>query len=119
MAVKKSHRRRGLGSTMMREAIARYPNVELIFPVKEVSFYQQMGVQVIDAENTQVVMNTTSENTPGLMGIVNADQILHSPQAKKIHAQLVGRSGVKVMANAEKQLQREAASYVHTRLATH
>ncbi len=95
------------------------PHVELTCPVKDVSFYEQMGFQVIDAENIQIVMNTMSASTPGLMGIVNAEQILQSPQAKKIHAQLVGRLGVKVMANAEKQFQRQAALYVHARLATH
>lgn len=125
MAVKQSHRRRGLGTTMMREAIARYPHVELTCPVKKVPFYEQIGFQVIDSENTQVVMNTRSASTTGLMGIVNAEQILHSSQAKQIHAQLVGRLGLKVMANAEKQLQRhidqltrQAASYVRTRRMT-
>lgn len=124
MAVKQSHRRRGLGTAMMREVIARYPHVELTCPVKKVPFYEQMGFQVIDSENTQVVMNTRSASTPGLMGIVDAEQILHSPQTKQIHAQLVGRLGLKVVVNAEKQLQRhvdqlthQAASYVRERLS--
>ena len=124
MAVKQSHRRRGLGTTMMREAIARYPHVELTCPVKKVPFYEQIGFQVIDSENTQVVMNTRSASTTGLMGIVNAEQILHSSQAKQIHAQLVDRLGLKVMVNAEKQLQRhvdqltrQAASFVRERMS--
>ncbi|WP_411961243.1 GNAT family N-acetyltransferase (plasmid) [Pseudomonas mandelii] len=123
MAVKQSHRRRGFGTAMMRQAIARYPHVELTCPVKKVPFYEQLGFQVIDSENTQVVMNTRSASTTGLMGIVDVAPIYQSPQAKEIHAQLVNRWGIKVMANAEKQLQRhadqlarQAASYVRERL---
>lgn len=123
MAVKQSHRRRGFGTAMMREAIARYPHVELTCPVKKVPFYEQLGFQVIDSENTQVVMNTRSASTTGLMAIVDAEQIFQLPQAKQIHAQLVSKLGLKVMANAEKQLQRhvnqlarQATSYVRERL---
>ncbi len=123
MAVKQSHRRRGFGTAMMRQAISRYPHVELTCPVKKVPFYEQLGFQVIDSENTQVVMNTRSASTTGLMGIVDVAPIYQSPQAKEIHAQLVNRWGIKVMANAEKQLQRhadqlarQAASYVRERL---
>ena len=123
MAVKQSHRRRGFGTAMMREAIARYPHVELTCPVKKVPFYEQLGFQVIDSENTQVVMNTRSASTTGLMGIVDVAPIYQSPQAKEIHAKLVSKWGIKVMANAEKQLQRhadqlarQAASYVRERL---
>jgi len=124
MAVKQSHRRRGYGSAMMRDAIARYPHVELTCPVKKVPFYEQLGFQVIDSENTQVVMNTRSTSTTGLMGIVDVAPIFQSPQAKQIHAQLVSRWGMKVMGKAEKQLQRhvdqlarQAASYVRERLS--
>ena len=126
MAVKQSHRRRGLGTTMMREVIARYPHVELTCPVKKVPFYEQLGFQVIDSENTQVVMNTRSESTPGLMSTVSAEAIFQSPQAQQLIAKLVGRLGTKVIANAEKQLLRhadqlahQAASYVRERLTTH
>ena len=124
MAVKQSHRRRGYGSAMMRDAIARYPHVELTCPVKKVAFYEQLGFQVIDSENTQVVMNTRPASTTGLMGIVDVAAIFQSPQAKQIHAQLVSRWGLKEMGNAEKQLQRhvdqlarQAATYVRERLS--
>lgn len=124
MAVKQSHRRRGFGTAMMRETIARYPHVELTCPVKKVPFFEQLGFQVIDSENTQVVMNTRSASTTGLMRIVDAGPIFQSPQAKQIHMQLVSRWGLKVMSNAEKQLQRhvdelarQAAAYVRERLS--
>jgi len=126
MAVKHSHRRCGLGTSMMREVIARYPHVELTCAVKKVPFYEQMGFQVIDSHHTQVVMNTRSESTQGEMVIVSPEAISQSPQARQIIAKLVGRLGLKVMANAEKQLlrqtdqlARQAESYVRTRLTGH
>lgn len=124
MAVKQSHRRRGFGTAMMREAIARYPHVELTCPVKKVPFYEQLGFQVIDTENTQVVMNTRTASTTGLMGIVDVAPIYNSTQVKEIHEQLVRRWGIKAMVTAEKQLERhvdqlvrQATSYVRERLS--
>lgn len=112
MAVKQSHRRRGFGAAMMRVAIARYPHTELTCPVKKVPFYEHLGFQVIDSQNTQVVMNTRSASTTGLMGIVDVAPIYQSPPAKQIHAQLVNRWGLKAMATAEKQLQRHVDQLV-------
>jgi GNAT superfamily N-acetyltransferase len=124
MAVKQSHRRRGYGSAMMRECISRYPHVELTCFVKKVQFYENLGFQVLDTHNTQVVMNTRSASTTGLMAIVETAHILHLPQVKQIHAQLVQRWGIKEMAKAEKQLERhleqlkrQASAFVQERLA--
>jgi GNAT superfamily N-acetyltransferase len=125
MAVKQSHRRRGIGSAMMRECIARFSHVELTCFVKKVPFYENLGFQVLDALNTQVVMNTRSASTTGLMAIVDTAPILQLPQVKQIHAQLVQRWGIREMAKAEKQrdrhidqLRRQAAAYVRERLDT-
>jgi GNAT superfamily N-acetyltransferase len=119
MAVKQSHRRRGIGSAMMRECIARYPHVELTCFIKKVPFYEGLGFQVLDTQNTQVVMNTRSASTTGMMAIVDTAPILQLPPVKQIHAQLVQRWGIREMAKAEKQLERhvdqlkrQAAAYV-------
>ena len=124
MAVKQSHRRRGIGSAKMSECIARYPHVELTCFVKKVPFYENLGFQVLDTQNTQVVMNTRSASTTGMMAIVDTAPILNSPQVKQIHAHLVQRWGIREMAKAEKQLERhieqlkrQAAAYVRERLA--
>ena len=124
MAVKQSHRRRGIGSAMMHKCIARYPHVELTCFVKKVPFYESLGFQVLDTQNTQVVMNTRSASTTGMMAIVNTAPILNLPQVKQIHANLVQRWGIREMAKAEKQLERhieqlkrQAVSFVRERLA--
>lgn len=124
MAVKATHRERGIGGAMMRDAVARYPHIELTCPVKKVPFYERIGFRVIDVHNTQVVMNTRSASTSGCMGIVDTGPIYSSAEVKAIHQQLVARWGIKAMANAEKQLQRhvemlarKSAAYVNERLA--
>lgn len=123
MAVSQSHRRRGIGSAMMRECIARYSHVELTCFVKKVPFYESLGFQVLDTQNTQVVMNTRSASTTGNMVIVDTDSIHQMPHLKKIHDQLVQRWGSREMAKAVKQLERhvdqlkrKAAAYVRERL---
>lgn len=124
MAVKATHRGQGIGSAMMREAIARYPHVELTCTIKKVPFYERLGFKVIDSHNTQVVMNTRSQSTPGMMGVVDAGAIMQSAPVRQLHAQLMARWGRKVMLDAEKQLNRHTAqlafkaeAYVRERLA--
>jgi GNAT superfamily N-acetyltransferase len=124
MAVHQSHRQRGLGSTMMREVIRRYPHVALTCFVNKVPFYERLGFQVLSSKDTQVSMNTRSSISKGLMGVVDAELIYQAPEVRQIHAQLVRRWGVKEMKNAEKRLQRhvdqltrKAATYVHERLS--
>lgn len=124
MAVAQSHRRRGIGAAMMREAMARYSYAELTCPINKVAFYEHLGFQVIDVEGTQVVMNTRATSSPELMALVNPAEIWGSPEMAQIHEQLVQRWGRKEMAKGEKQLrrhieqlERQAASYVRERLA--
>lgn len=124
MAVKQSHRRRGIGSAMLREAIARYPHAELTCFVKKVPFYESLGFQVLDTRNTQVVMNTRSASTTGMMAIVDTSQFQQLPQVLQINADLEQRWGKKEIQKAEKQLnrhieqlKRQASTFVSERLA--
>lgn len=125
MAVEASHRRTGIGKAMMAEMIARYPHVELTCTVEKVPFYESRGFQVLDVHNTHVVMNTRNHSTTGTLGIVDADKIAKTPEAKKVLDQLVQHRGLKAMVDAEKkllrhldQLTRKAEMFVRERLAT-
>lgn len=109
MAVKQSHRRRGIGGELMKRVVAKYPHTELTCAVKKVPFYESLGFQVIDAHNTQVVMNTRSASSTGLMATLNVAPIYESADAKAIHSHLVQRWGMKEMVKAEKQLHRHVA----------
>lgn len=109
MAVQKTHRGRGIGSAMMRKAIERYPHVELTCPVAKVGFYERLGFHVLDAHNTQVVMNTRSASTEGQMAIVDVEPIYRSNQVLEIRDRLLARWGRKEMVHADAQLNRHVA----------
>jgi GNAT superfamily N-acetyltransferase len=109
MAVKASHRRRGIGRKLMEMVVDRHNHTELTCAVKKVPFYESLGFRVLDSHNTQVVMNTRDESTTGLMAVLNVTPIYESNEAKLIHDQLVQRWGRKHMINAAKQLERHTA----------
>ncbi|WP_010209893.1 GNAT family N-acetyltransferase [Pseudomonas amygdali] len=123
MCVRQSHRCRGIGRELMRALIELYPHTELTCTIKKVPFYESAGMQVIDSHNTQIVMNTRSESTKGMMQILNVQPIYDSPEAGAIYDRLVQKWGLKEMRKAEKQLarhtdqlERQAREYVESRL---
>lgn len=106
MAVKKSHRKRGIGSAMLHEVVRLFPHTELTCSIKNVSYFQSLGLNVIDIHHTQIVMNTRHESCAGKMAIVNAESIYDSNDAHAILNKLVQRWGAREMVKAEKQLDR-------------
>jgi len=94
---------------MIKELISRYPHTELTCTVKTVPFYESLGFQVLDVHNTQVVMNTRSASTTGMMAIIDVTTIYESQEASEIHKRLVQRWGIREMLRAEKQLERHVA----------
>lgn len=108
MAVKKAYRRRGIGREMMEAAIARYPHVELTCSIAKVPFYEKMGFQVLDSHHTQIVMNTRSASTLGMMAICNVEAIYSSQQVQQIQSQLLQRWGMKEIQKAQKRLERDS-----------
>ena len=124
MAVKQSHRRRGIGREILKRVVAKYPHTELTCTVKKVPFYESVGFQVLDTHNTQVVMNTRSASTEGLMATLNVAPIFESADANAIRTQLHQRWGSKEMKKAHKQLlrhidllARESEAFVKARIS--
>lgn len=107
MAVQKSHRGRGIGTAMMKQAVARYPHAELSCPVGKVEFYERLGFRVLRARNTQVVMNTRASSSEGMIAVVNVADIYESPQGRQIQEQQLQRWGRREWVNATKKLQRQ------------
>jgi len=106
MAVKATHRRQGLGSAMVRRMLERYPHAELTCFVKKVPFYESLGFQVLDSQNTQVVMNTRNASSEGLMAVLNVEPIYTLPEVEQIKNELLQRWGRKEMQNSIRQLER-------------
>ena len=109
MAVKQSHRRRGVGSELMKTLIELYPYTELTCSVKKVPFYQSLGLQVLDHHLTQIVMNTRTASCDGEIAIINIESIYESDEANAMKQSLVQRWGVKEMKRAQKQMERHVA----------
>lgn len=109
MAVKRSHRRRGIGRALMSSLVARYPHVELTCTIEKVPFYEALGFRVLDRHNTQVVMNTRSASSTGLMATLDVTALYESRTAKAMYSDLVQRWGLKKMLAAEKELARHVA----------
>lgn len=123
MVVKQNHRLQGVARAMMAGAIERYPHVELTCTISKVPFYERLNFRVLTAEGAQVVMNTRSASTKGLMGLVNVEPIFRDPRVQAIQGRLVQRWGRKAVLNAEKQLERhiqdlsrKAAEFVQEKL---
>lgn len=109
MAVKQSHRRRGVGSELMKTLIELYPYTELTCSVKKVPFYQSLGLQVLDHHLTQIVMNTRTASCDGEIAIINVESIYESDEANVMKQSLVQRWGGKEMKRAQKQMKRHVA----------
>ena len=106
MAVQAACRRQGVARAMMREVLARYPHAELACAVEKVPAFEALGFQVRGARGTQVLMNTRSYGTDGLMGVLDVAAIYSSLEVRQIHTYLLQKHGKRAMVDAEKQRDR-------------
>ncbi|WP_313057579.1 GNAT family N-acetyltransferase [Pseudomonas rhodesiae] len=106
MAVQAGSRRHGVGRAMMQDVLARYPHAELACSVEKVPAFEAMGFQVRGARDTQVLMNTRSYGTDGLMGVLDVAAIYRSLEVQQIHTYLLQRHGKRAMVDAERQRDR-------------
>ena len=106
MAVQAGFRRQGVARTLMGDVLERYPHAELNCAVEKVPAFEAMGFQVRGARDTQVVMNTRSYGTDGLMGVLDVAAIYSSLEVRQIHTYLLQKHGKRAMVDAEKQRDR-------------
>ena len=106
MAVQAGHRRQGVARAMMQDVLGRYPHAELACAVDKVPAFESMGFQVRGARGTQVLMNTRSYGTDGLMGVLDVAAIYSSLEVRQIHTYLLQKHGKRAMVDAEKQRDR-------------
>lgn len=123
MAVRASHRRKGVARAMMQDMLARYPHAELTCAVEKVPAFESMGFQLRGVRGTQVLMNTRDYSTDGLMGLLDVASIYSSLEVRQIHTYLLQKHGKRAMIDAEKQRDRhfdqmthKARMFVHARL---
>lgn len=106
MAVHAGHRRQGVARAMLLEVLAHYPHAELACAVEKVPTFEALGFQVRGARGTQVLMNTRTYGTDGLMGVLEVAPIYNSLEVRQIHTYLLQKHGKRAMVDAEKQRDR-------------
>ncbi|TFY93125.1 GNAT family N-acetyltransferase [Pseudomonas nabeulensis] len=106
MAVQAGYRRQGVARRMMQDVLGRYPHAELACAVEKVAAFESLGFQVRGARGTQVLMNTRSYGTDGLMAVLDVAPIYRSLEVQQIHTYLLQKHGKRAMVDAEKQRDR-------------
>jgi GNAT superfamily N-acetyltransferase len=102
LAVQSSHRRQGIGRAMVEAMLARYPHGEVACVASKVPYFQSLGFQPLAARGPQVVMNTRSQASSGLVAVQDLAPIFQSEEVRQIHNYLVKQHGAEAMSDAEK-----------------
>lgn len=121
LAVHAEHRRQGVGRAMVDAMVARYPHAEVACVASKVPYFQALGFQPLAARGPQVVMNTRSQASSGMVAVQDLEPIFQSQEVRQIHTYLVQQHGTKAMSDAEKsrdqlldELVQQAIHLTHT-----
>ncbi|MBA1183573.1 GNAT family N-acetyltransferase [Stutzerimonas nitrititolerans] len=106
LAVQESHRRQGIGRAMVEEMVARYSHAEVACVAGKVPYFEALGFLPLAARGPQVVMNTRSQASNGMLAVQDLEPIFHSKEVRQIHGYLVKQHGEKAMSDAEKERDR-------------
>jgi GNAT superfamily N-acetyltransferase len=103
LAVQASHRRQGIGQAMVEAMVARYPHAEVACVAGKVPYFQALGFQPLTARGPQVVMNTRSQASDGVVAVQDLEPIFQSKEVRQIYSYLVQQHGGEAMSDAEKE----------------
>ncbi|MBA1277810.1 GNAT family N-acetyltransferase [Stutzerimonas stutzeri] len=103
LAVQASHRRQGIGRAMVEEMVARYPHAEVACVAGKVPYFEALGFMPLVARGPQVVLNTRSQPSNGMLAVQDLEPIFQSKEVRQIHSYLVKQHGEKAMSDAEKE----------------
>jgi len=107
MAVRASKRRRGVARALLDVIEQRHAHVELACVVSKVSWFENMGFQVIGAQGPQVKLSSDGETTDQPIAVLDVAPIYASLEVRQIHAYLLNQHGRKAMLDAEKKRDRQ------------
>lgn len=107
MAVRASKRRRGVARALLDVIEQRHAHVELACVVSKVSWFENMGFQVIGAQGPQVKLSSDGEATDQPIAVLDVAPIYASLEVRQIHAYLLNQHGRKAMLEAEKKRDRQ------------
>jgi GNAT superfamily N-acetyltransferase len=107
MAVRASKRRRGVARALLDVIEQRHAHVELACVVSKVSWFENMGFQVIGAQGPQVKLSSDGETTDQPIAVLDVAPIYASLEVRQIHAYLLNQHGRRAMLDAEKKRDRQ------------
>lgn len=107
MAVGASKRRRGVARALLDVIKQRHAHVELACVVSKVSWFENLGFQVIGAQGPQVKLSSDGEATDQPIGVLDVAPIYASLEVRQIHAYLLNQHGRKAMLGAERKRDRQ------------
>lgn len=107
MAVRASKRRRGVARALLDVIEQRHAHVELACVVSKVSWFENMGFQVIGAQGPQVKLSSDGEATDQPIAVLDVAPIYASLEVRQIHAYLLNQHGRRAMLDAEKKRDRQ------------
>lgn len=106
LAVRDSHRQHGVGRAMVDAMMARYPHAEVACVAGKVPYFEKLGFLPLAARGPQVVMNTRSRVSDGVLAVQDLEPIFTSEEVRQIHTYLVKQHGAEAMSDAEKDRDR-------------
>lgn len=106
LAVQESCRRQGIGRAMVEQMVARYPHAEVACVAGKAPYFETLGFLPLAARGPQVVMNTRSRASNGVLAVQDLEPIFHSTEVRQIHSYLVKQHGEQAMSDAEKERDR-------------
>ncbi|MNZ98008.1 hypothetical protein D3C78_1172780 [compost metagenome] len=113
MAVKASHRRRGIARALLQQMVTHRPHAELACAASKVPIFESMGFQVLAAQGPHVLLNTRDHRSDGMVAVQDLAPIYQSREVRQIHAYLVQQHGKKAMSDAEKKRDRLLDQMAH------
>lgn len=121
LAVRVSHRRQGIGRAMVEDMVTRYPHAEVACVAGKVPYFEGLGFLPLAARGPQVVLNTRSQASNGVVAVQDLQPIFQSREVRQIHTYLVKQHGAEAMSDAEKhrdhlldELARQAEHLIET-----
>lgn len=106
LAVQDSQRRQGVGRAMVEAMMARYPHTEVACIAGKVPYFEKLGLLPLAARGPQVVMNTRSRVSDGVLAVQDLEPIFKTEEVRQIHTYLVKQHGADAMSDAEKDRDR-------------
>jgi len=101
LAVKASHRRRGIARALLQKMLEHRPHAELACAASKVPTFESLGFKVLAAQGPHVLLNTRDRRSDGMVAVQDLAPIFQSKEVRQIHTYLVQQKGRKAMSEAE------------------